>query len=314
MRYAQLLEYIDQVARAGSIRRAAANLAITSSALNRQILDLEKEIGAVLFERLPHGVRLTTAGEILVAHARRTLSDLDHTKSILDDLRGLRQGSVRIAAIQALASTVLPRVIAAVLADHPRMEFKVDILDRDEVVRSVTNYIVDIGIVFNPKRDSMFQHLMEVEQALFVTVAKGHPLAQRSGVRLHECVEYPLALASQSLGARTVFDEFLHEIPTLRINPAIETNSFELMREFVRISNGVCFQISMGVDRRLSADELISIPVIDHGPQRRKLVVGIVAGRTLPVAAAMFCERLVEALKGSEEADTPFQRASVVPT
>ena len=77
IRAPRLYLYFDAVVRHGSIRRAAETLRIASSALNRRILDLEEEIGTILFDRLQGGVRLTAAGETFAAHVRRTLSDLD---------------------------------------------------------------------------------------------------------------------------------------------------------------------------------------------------------------------------------------------
>jgi DNA-binding transcriptional LysR family regulator len=64
LRPPRLLTYVDAVARHGSIRKAADALSVASSALNRQILDLETDLGTALFERLPRGVRLTAAGEV----------------------------------------------------------------------------------------------------------------------------------------------------------------------------------------------------------------------------------------------------------
>src|ERR1700686_1600598 len=62
LRPPRLLTYVDAVARHGSVRKAADALNVASSALNRQILDLELDLGSALFERLPRGVRLTAAG------------------------------------------------------------------------------------------------------------------------------------------------------------------------------------------------------------------------------------------------------------
>ncbi|HEX4040688.1 MAG TPA: LysR family transcriptional regulator, partial [Xanthobacteraceae bacterium] len=75
------LIYFDAVARHGSIRKAADALNVASSALNRQILDLEADLGSALFERLPRGVRLTAAGEVFIAYARQALSDLRTVES-----------------------------------------------------------------------------------------------------------------------------------------------------------------------------------------------------------------------------------------
>ena len=70
MRHLRTLGLISDVARSGSIRRTAERLNITPSALTRQIQDFEQELGTPIFERLPHGMRLNTAGELVVRHAR----------------------------------------------------------------------------------------------------------------------------------------------------------------------------------------------------------------------------------------------------
>jgi DNA-binding transcriptional LysR family regulator len=63
--------YVDQVARSGSIQRAAKELNIAASAINRHILLPENELGVTLFERVPRGMRLTSAGDTVVTLARR---------------------------------------------------------------------------------------------------------------------------------------------------------------------------------------------------------------------------------------------------
>src|ERR1700730_14113630 len=75
LRPPRLLTYVDAVARYGSIRKAADGLNIASSALNRQILDLEADLGAPLFERLPRGVRMTSAGEGFLVYCRLGISE-----------------------------------------------------------------------------------------------------------------------------------------------------------------------------------------------------------------------------------------------
>ncbi len=104
MRHLLPLHYIDAVVRAGSIRKAAEALAITSTALNRRILSMEQDLGVPIFERLPRGVRLSTAGEILIQHVRTQLSDMERVKSQIADLTGVRRGHVSIACSQAVTS------------------------------------------------------------------------------------------------------------------------------------------------------------------------------------------------------------------
>ena len=108
MKHLLPLKYIDAVADAGSIRQAAERLAITSTALNRRVIAMEEELGVPIFERLPRGVRLSTAGEILVHHIRSQISDFERVKSQIADLSGERRGHVSIACSQALLPYFLP--------------------------------------------------------------------------------------------------------------------------------------------------------------------------------------------------------------
>src|SRR5260370_18721839 len=97
MRHLRFLRYVDEVARAGSIRKAADVLHVTASAVNRRIMDLEEKLGAPLFERRPRGVRLTEAGELFVRYIREKTGDVKSMKSQIEDLKDLRHGPARLA-------------------------------------------------------------------------------------------------------------------------------------------------------------------------------------------------------------------------
>lgn len=90
------------VAQHGSIRKASDELHIAASAIDRQILQGEKQLGTLLFERLPSGLRLTTAGELLLTACRRWTRDFSALTTQIDNLKGLRQGSADIVIPDAL--------------------------------------------------------------------------------------------------------------------------------------------------------------------------------------------------------------------
>ena len=150
MKHLRILRYVDEVARTGSIRKAADQLNVTASAVNRRIMDLEEELGAQLFERRPRGVRLTAAGEVFVHYLREQDGGVERMKSQIEDLRGLRRGTVRIACSQALALDFLPREIAAFRARHPMVSFGVSVLDHEQAMTALADYEVDLVLVFRP--------------------------------------------------------------------------------------------------------------------------------------------------------------------
>ena len=112
MRHLKDFEFIEGVMRAGSIRKASEDMNITASALNRRINRFEDEFGYEIFERLPRGVRLNPAGELLVHHIRVQRSDFARLKSQVADLAGERRGHVSIACSQALLPYFLPQQIS----------------------------------------------------------------------------------------------------------------------------------------------------------------------------------------------------------
>ena len=111
LRPPRLLTYVDAVARHGSIRKAAEALNVAPSALNRQILDLEIDLGSALFERLPRGMRLTAAGEVFLAYTRQAISELKAIDSQVEQLRGLVRGQVSVAAVELVVGELLPAAI-----------------------------------------------------------------------------------------------------------------------------------------------------------------------------------------------------------
>jgi DNA-binding transcriptional LysR family regulator len=293
MQHTRFLRYVDAVARAGSIRRAAERLHVASSAVNRRILDLEEELGAPIFERLPRGVRLTAAGELFVAYVRRRLADLERVHSEIADLSGVRRGVVAIAGSQAVAHEFLPQAIVQFQQRYAGITFKVKVCDREEAVRAVTGMEVEAALVFNPPASREFRALAQIEQRMCALVAPDHPLARSRSVRFKDCAAYPIALPEAALGGRVLLEEYFARSSS-RITPQLESNSFEMMRNFARASGGVCFQIQIGASGARGG--MVAIPIEERGLSRGRLVLGALRGRVLPVASALFCEFLADRL------------------
>jgi DNA-binding transcriptional LysR family regulator len=293
MRHLQTLRYVDAVARAGSIRKAAETLAITSTALNRRILALEEDLGAPVFERLPHGVRLSTAGEILIRHVRAQLSDIERVKSQIADLSGVRRGHVSIACSQALLPHFLPEMIARYRSEHPAVTFGVHRRDRAAAEQALVDHDADLALVFEPVRLSDFQTLITARQPLHAVFARGHPLEGEGPVRLRECLAFPVALPTEIYGVRHILETALRR-SSLDLRPAVESDSFEFLRRLSAAEPVVTFQIPIGLDPDDPME--VSRPVDARDAPSGLLYMGQLRGRALPVAAARFADLLAAAM------------------
>lgn len=295
MNYQRFLRYLDEVARAGSIRKAAERLNVTASAVNRRIMDLEEELGSPLFERRARGVRLTAAGELFVRYIREQLSEVDRMKSQIEDLKGLRRGTVRIACSQALAHEFLPRQIAQFRLKFPLVDFDVRVHDHEQAMRELAAFEVDLVLVFRPPYLANFRPLMSLQQRLVALMSEQHPLAARKTIRLRDCVGYPVALPEPSIGGRQLLDQVLAR-GNLRLNVVAQSNSFEFLRNLAMHGDVISFQIKIGTGGS-DASHVVARDIDDRDVPHGDLVFGQLRGRNLPVAASKFSEGIVAALQ-----------------
>ena len=296
MKHLRIMRYVDEVARTGSIRKAAGHLNVTASAVNRRIMDLEEELGAPLFERRPRGVRLTAAGEVFVHYLREQDSGVERMKSQIEELKGLRRGTVRIACSQALALDFLPREIAGFRTRHPLVSFEVKVLDHERAMTALAAYEVDLVLVFRPPFLPNFQPLMTLEQRIVAVMSADHPLAAQPTIRLRDCANYPVALPEGSLGGRQLLDQ-VSARSGLTFKVAAESNSFEFLRGLVTHANVISFQIRIGTMPENNRLGLVARDIDDRDVPRANLVLGQLRARNLPIPAAVFAEKLVRVLE-----------------
>lgn len=197
--FSRFLRYFMTVGRLGSIRKAADELNVSASAIARQILNVEADIGTPLFERLPSGLRLTAAGEIMMAAGNRWNKNMIDVRAQIEDLRGLKRGHVEVAIIDALAKGHVPAAIRAIQSRYPGITVGVKVLKNDAVRHAVANGEVDFGILFEPQsyRDLTVRAFVDVVLG-FITLPD-HPLGQQSEARFSACAGSPLIAPAEPL-------------------------------------------------------------------------------------------------------------------
>jgi DNA-binding transcriptional LysR family regulator len=295
LRPPRLLTYVDAVARHGSIRKAADALNVASSALNRQILDLESDLGSALFERLPRGVRLTAAGEVFLAYVRQAISELTAVQSRVEQLRGLVRGQVGVAAVESVAGELLPAAITQFQAAHRNVRFNVRIGAPEDLASALIADQVDLILTHYPPPKKHVAIVAAAEQALCALMISDHPLASRDALRLRDCLAYPLALGDATLAGRGLIEQVLAQA-SFELDPRLISNSVETMQAFARANRGVCFQFRKPGKARIPPGDMIAVPLIDAPLLQARLYLAIRRGRVLPVAAAAFVELLETAL------------------
>jgi DNA-binding transcriptional LysR family regulator len=293
MRHLLPIRYIDAVAKAGSIRKAAETLSITSSALNRRILAMERDLGADIFERLPRGVRLSAAGEILIHHIRNQLGDIERVKSHIADLTGERRGHISIACSQALLPFFLPEQISLYRRDHPAVTFDVLVRDRAAAEQALVDLSADLAIVFEAVQLAEFQVLLTIRQPVHAVMKPDHPLAKSDALRLRDCLRFPVALPTMPFGVRHLMEIAVRK-SSLQLQPAVESDSFEFLRHYARQEDMVSFQLPIGLPPTNEQEGVVNRPLDTRDVPPGLLYFGQMRNRTLPVAAARFAQQMKE--------------------
>lgn len=300
-RHMRVWDYIDAVSRTGSIRKGAERLNVTPSAVQRRIEDIEHDLGAQIFERSKQGMQLTAAGELFIHWVRSQAADLERVQSQIEDLSGLRRGHVRIACSQAAVHSFLPRIIGAFCARYPLISFAVEVCDHETAVRALIDYQADLALAFNPLRHAELQPLSILPQKLLALMRPGHPLAAKTSLRLRDCVAYPVAIADRTFSSRQIISGLLAASST-RLDIRLESNSFEMLCNFVRHNDAIAFHIEIGAIQDTIRDPLVARPIDDRDLAHGTLVLAQLKSRTLPVAPAKFAEFLASELDRLREA------------
>ncbi|MEW6645497.1 MAG: LysR family transcriptional regulator [Pseudomonadota bacterium] len=273
MLHSRLLTYVDEVARTGSIRKAANHLNVAASAISRQILALETDLGTPIFQRLPRKLLLTAAGEVLINHIRQTMKDLTRAQAKIEELKGLRRGEITVAMMSGLASNLVPGTVKQFRVTNPRVRLTLTLLTTGEDIQAaVASGEADLGIGFDFTRDSHLKVLARAAGRLGAVMAPNHPLAKRNQVRLSDCIDYPLVIADRSSAIRPYLDSAFAKV-SLEPMPIIETNAIEIMRHAAILDNGITFLTPFDIEFERRAGRLVYVPVRELAQEAQTLML-----------------------------------------
>ena len=300
MLHSRVLRYIDEVARLGSIRAAGERLNVAPSAINKHVLQLEEAIGEPLFERLPRGLRLTPAGEILLAHVRRTIKEYSQVEAEIRDIKTLQSGEVIIATMNGLAGGIVPKAAASFCARHPRLKISIRVMFVRDIVQAVIDGEADLGLAFNLPAMPQLETLWKIDTRLGAVVSPEHPLASMETLPLSFCEPYPLIFADKSMLIHGIVAEAFMEAG-LSVEPAFLTNSIEAMKCLAASGDGIAFLSKFDIAEEQRNGLLTYVQIRDRtfGKNVLSLVQREKRGRAL--AASMVADEIMRALRAAVE-------------
>ena len=259
------LRYFLAVAETSHFRRAAESLHVSQPTLSQQILQLEKELGTTLFDRIGRRVRLTVAGETFRHYAQQVLLKLNEAQIALLELDGLKRGKLYVGAVQTLNNYFIPSIIARFTEAHPGVFLSVEELAAGQIEQELLRGRLDLGISFLPSATDDFDCEPLLDEHLVLIVSSRHRLARRQHIKMIELNDEPLVLLPTAFYPRQLFDEKAQEVG-IRPRVAVEMNSIDGILAAIRSSGGATVLPALALTKRVTGLRVLSL--LEPTPQR----------------------------------------------
>lgn len=175
--FSRFSEYFLMVAKTGNLRKAADQLFISVSAVHRQIALAEEQLGVPLFERMPTGLKMTLAGELLYADLLKWHKEFQQTRIRFDEIQGLQRGTIKFGLITALNQDLIVEEINQFQQEYPWITLEIVIDTSDAITQKITALDLDFGIVLDPSEHRQLSVLSFVEVPLGFAYSPQHALA-----------------------------------------------------------------------------------------------------------------------------------------
>jgi len=256
------LAIFHAVAEEAGMSREAERLCISQPAVSKQIKDLEAALGVMLFDRLPRGIRLTQAGEVLAGHARRLFAVEANAERAIAELKGLVQGRLTVGASLTIGDYLLPQILGAYRKKHPGIELRLEIANTHVIQQKLRENALDVGLTEGFAEDGDLEAEVFGEDTLAAVVPPGHPLLQENTVPAARFCAEPFLMREPGSGTREVVERALAQRGIV-VQPAMSLGSTEAIKRGVASGLGVAIVSKLALELEFSAGLLCPLALSD---------------------------------------------------
>ena len=232
------LEIIRAIADTGSFTAAGEKLHVSQSAISRQILLLEDELGEAVFHRIGRRIRITPAGEALLQLSHRVFQDLDDTVAALSDRQESLRGTMRLVGGMTVCLYVFPALLAEVRRIHPNLDLKVTVGSADRSIAMLRSGAGDLGLVTLPVDTTDLVSVPVLQEELLLITYPAHPLAKKKQIVPADLNRQPFVLFETGSITRRLVDEFFTR-ERIETDIVMETENVEIIKAMVRHGLGI---------------------------------------------------------------------------
>ena len=284
------LQCFSSVARNLSYTRAAEELHLTQPAVSMQIRQLEQQAGLALTEQFGKQIHLTEAGTEVYRYARSILQQVEEMDDVLDKLKGVAGGRLKIAAISS-ANYFAPRLLGTFHQRFPDVSVSMDVTNQKAVLKQIVENEVDMAIMGQPPKDSQVEAIPFMDNPLIIVAPPEHRLAKRKRIAQKELEKEVFLVREPGSGTRGAMERFFRE-QKLRLTTGMGMGSLSSIKQGVRAGLGLGLLPRDAVQVELQIGHLVELKVKGL-PIERQWYVVLHKGKRLSLAAEEFKSLLI---------------------
>ncbi len=279
------------VARLGSVSAAAEEMHLTQPAVSIQIGVLEASAQTPLLQRNGRGIRLTEAGELLAGYAGRILDLWREAGEEMATLQGVFSGTLRVGAVTT-AEYLLPPLLVTFANQNPKVKVKLQVGNRDDIVRLLAGHEVDVAIMGRPPAELKTDSSAFARHPMAFLAPPNHPLMHEPNLGIESLGSAHILVRERGSGTRTTVERIFKDAG-LHLRVGSEMSSNEAIKQMCAAGFGVAFLSMHTCVLELGAGVLKVLPIAGN-PIEREWFVMHLASRQLPQVAIAFEQFLRE--------------------
>jgi DNA-binding transcriptional LysR family regulator len=257
------LEILQAIAETGSFTACGRKLNVSQSAISRQILLLEDELGEPLFLRVGRQVRMTPAAESLVQLGQRVFLDVRETVGAITDRTRELRGTLRLSGGMTVCLYVFPPLLKHLRRVHPHLDVRLTVAIADRSVQEIRAGRVDAGLLTLPVDESDLVTVPVLHEELLLVTNTAHALARRRRVTSKDLAGQPFILFEVGSATRKVIDRFFAS-ENLEPDVVMDTENVEIIKAMVKTGLGIGIVPYQAVAREVRAGQLFCARIEGH--------------------------------------------------
>jgi molybdate transport repressor ModE-like protein len=248
------------VARLGSVSQAAEKLHISQPAISAQVKELEQMLAVPLLQRLPRGVALTDAGRVVFDYARRLFTLTEELQTAVQDLRGLRAGSLSIGGSLTAGEYFLPGVTKRFKERYPAVELVLVLGNSADILARIARRELALGIIGADVATKGLAAVPCWAEEIVIVAAPASPWVAQQPLTLAQLQSQPFVMREEGSGTRQTVEMWLQK-RGLAVQMAMVVGSPEAVKRHVAAGMGFGFASRCTVAAEVKTGQLAIVAV-----------------------------------------------------